>query len=924
MISQLFNVFLFLAGMGGMFFRMARDNDDLVRAVLVLVAGSGCTVFVARARLAVPPGIALPCIGFSLAMFLSSLLTINVPESMVEFLKIGVYQIVFLTLAARARHSFPRGISAQAVVAAIAMALGGIATGYIHTTDTSGKFMLWSNPQVAFSIISTGLFCGAFIVLLGRGTIRTAVMRGLWLMALTGCVLGFLQFYGIDPLRPWDPRSRFFFSLPFLPADVSMFLASIVPGRLDLEGGGVILQLPRLLGIYGNPDFFAPYLLQFIPIAVATAILNPSRRIMGIFMTVFLFLILGLTAVWGAFFSLIVLAPFFIAMTGFAGGRFTESRAMRIAAVFLAAGVALLVILTLVLHASGRKSNAIEERLVKYRMAVAMWQRAPLTGVGLNCYKSWYPAIQQKIRIIHALPFGALGSSFSQENRTHNDILQMIAETGVVGSGLFLWFMTSLLLGSLRYLRKWKTIPPADRANVCGLAGSVLVVLIYAPTNFPFHIVSSAATFWVLAGLLASYQVTGDPPRETAPLPPAGRNTAASPKPPSEAAPFLRPAMQKTLTAASALTALLMTAFCVRLFMGTLEYKRAERYSQGLRPSDPRKAAGQYDKAIRLDPFNAQYAYDFGAMCFNSLGQDAGLAQLADTMLRRSFSLGFVNEDLAFGLGHIAESKARLEKAPRTLEWIPVSEADMFRPDRITARAKSRQYEALTWFTLGTSIRERHDPSRGRRRAILMAELVEADKAYNKRRFALARDLYAGAAGKNPGNYLAIHRLGTISVTPFGDLEAGITDLREAARVSVNEPGLYFDLARVLVASCQPGATRAASKAPSRDHAALILDRYKEARRALEISAALDPENAETAAFLDSLSREPGSPAAGAPENRAAPSGEKPAGYQSVLPQPPRKAGGEAVIYRTVVANASMATVDILTVVDTVSPVIRK
>ena len=772
----LFNSFVFLAGLGSLFFRMARDNDDLVRAVLATAAGAACAWFAVSGG--VPAAITVPALGFAGAMFMSSVGALNPPESLKEFLKIGVYLLVFLGLASSASSPSPAPRPGGTRKLAWGLGLAGLVLALVHASpklDSFREFPLWSGQQVAASIGSSLLFCAAFSLFLMRGSVRAAVVNGLLVMAGAACIIGILQFYGTDPLRPWDPRQPYNIYVREASAAVLNILQALTNGRMEISDGRLVLVLPRILGIYGNPDFFAPYLLQFIPITTALWILSPSRRWLTGGLTVLLVVTLVMTEVWGAFFSIVVIAPFFLSLVGHVRGRLSRAQAVRVAWSFLAAGIVLLLLLTWFLHASQRKSSAINERLLKLRMAGEMWRMAPVSGVGLNAYKSLYPVLQQKVRMQYELPFERLGSSFTQENRTHNDIAQMLAETGVIGTGLFLWLMAALLWAALLKVGEYRSLPAEDRALVVGLGGSVLVILVYALPNFPFHIVSSAGTFWVIAGLLASYRAR-----------PSGES---------------RGGPASLLKWGAAATALIATLFGYRLFMGTLEYKRGD-VEMKRRPPDFAAAEPHYARAIVLDPANAQYCYDFGAMCFNSMATNPGLASRAEELLRKSRLLGFMNEDLAYGLGMLAERRV----------------------DR---------KEALYWFGYATSLNERHEPSRQARLRILSSEVAEAERAWDHRRFSTALRLYRAGVDKNPGNFWALYRAGFLSATPFGDFASGTTWLDSAARMAVNEPSIWLALGRGLAQAGQ------------------LVD----ARRALVRAATLDPKNEEVTGALAQLEK---------------------------------------------------------------------
>ncbi len=855
----IFSAFIFLAGVGGMFFRMARDNDDIVRAIFVFVVGAAATLILARKRLQVPASIALPCLGFTAAMFLSSFVTVYAPESMKEFFKIGIYMLVFITLASCAGMRTGIRVGPVHYLAAAGLTAAGFTLGYLHAHDPSLRttFLLWSAPQVLASLGTSCLFCGAACLVLASGSVRRIAYQALILQAVIACALGISQFYGFDWFRPWDPKQPYDIYIRSLSPQFLIKLASVMGGTLKTEGAETLLVLPRILGIYGNPDFFAPFLLQFIPLTVSVAVFYRARlwRALATILTALLLATLLLTNVRGAFVGLIALAPFLGILLGYASGpqNWREARGfhLRIAGVaaavasllaliglffikpstglylaavmllfayvhahafyllarlaprltkFLIAAGALLILsyvgaFLVLRQTTGVHVGAIEERLVKYRMAAEMWERSPVVGEGLNSYKTFYPRLQQKVRLHHGWPFERLGSSGTQENRTHNDLAQMLAESGVVGAGMFLWLMAALLLGSLRALERRREMAPEKKAELCGLFGAVLAILVYMLPNFPFHIVSSAATFWIIAGLLASHLAleSSDPPRA---LP-------------------VRTA--RLLTAGGTLTIVLVTVFSARLLWGTLEHKKGNAFFEQVHPPQPERATIHFERAVRLDPTNPHIRYEYGAMCFNSSlanpGVDPELPAKARGLLLESLKRGFIGEDLAFGLGHLAESAGDFP-------------------------------EALKWYNIAVELKERHEFARKGRLRILLREMPEAELARSRGRFREARELYAAALKYNPGNWMAALHLGGLSIAPFGDVANGIKYLEEASRLAPNEISVQLSLFNGYM------ATR----------------RVPEARKALAAAVVLDPEEPQVKAAAERFRQvDPGGTSAPSP-----------------------------------------------------------
>ena len=827
-----FTAFLFLTGVGAIFFRVARDNDDVIRMGMGLLAASFMPLVLLAAGPALPLSLAVPTLGLAAATFIASVSTINPADSLKEFAKTGAYLLLFVSLAVGAGRRAGEGPPAGRRWLAAALGAAALVIGAWHSTDTTGQFALYSLPQVLGSLGSAFLLGGAFVLWFSRGTVRDSMLSGGVVLAVAACVIGVGQVVGLDPLRPWDPRQPYENVITGVPGWLAQTLAAVTGGTLRMENGRLGVVLHRILGIHGNPDFFAPYIMQFVPFGVAVAILDPARRTAAWLVTGALLLTLTLTAVWGGFLSLIMLSPFLGMLLGYAAGpmpreegralggrwlaggaaaavlgyplgaavmvlvlvvpawglvagyalaRTNRERAGRIAVAAAVGGALLAAALAFALHASGRKSEAIEERLVKVRMATEMWRMRPFIGVGVNAYRAWHPRIQQAVRLSHNLPFEALGSSFTQENRTHNDLAQMLGETGVVGTGMFLWLMTALLAGGIGRLRRDSALAPGDRAALCGLIGGVAVILIYMLPNFPFHIVSTAGLFWATAGLLASFHPGLSRVRTTG----------------------LGEGARKALGWAAVGTAFVGGVMSWKLLNAVILDRQGQNW---LNQQLPMTAAPFLKKSVDLDPFNPQFAYDYAIAHYNAIRTDRSLAPKAEELLKRARSLGFENDDLEYALGVIAFDGGRLK-------------------------------ESLERVTAAQEISERHGPSRQQRLYLLGLELKSADAAVKRGQWGKARDLCREALKNNPANFLAALRAGEISVTRFKDPDSGVRELEAAVKAGNTEWYLHYAL----------GWTYA------------LAGRKADAEKALTMALTLEPKAGQVRELLDSL-RKPAGP----------------------------------------------------------------
>jgi O-antigen ligase len=113
------------------------------------------------------------------------------------------------------------------------------------------------------------------------------------------------------------------------------------------------------------------------------------------------------------------------------------------------------------------------------RMAAAF----PATGAGFGTFAAAYPAFRSPdVRFFYA--------------HAHNDLVQVAAEAGVLGSILVLALVASVGRALVRAFQGALGI-----AGV-GVAAAVVAILLHALVDFHFHVPANAATAAVLVGLL--------------------------------------------------------------------------------------------------------------------------------------------------------------------------------------------------------------------------------------------------------------------------------------------------------------------------------------------------------------------------------------------------------------------------------------
>jgi O-antigen ligase len=110
----------------------------------------------------------------------------------------------------------------------------------------------------------------------------------------------------------------------------------------------------------------------------------------------------------------------------------------------------------------------------------------PVAGTGLGTLQTVFPAYESlyDARIV---------------NHTHNDYLEVLAETGIAGGICFAWFLGILFVRSLRRLENLSN----SFTSVLHLSGLVACcgILVHSVVDFNLHMPANALLFFLMAHL---------------------------------------------------------------------------------------------------------------------------------------------------------------------------------------------------------------------------------------------------------------------------------------------------------------------------------------------------------------------------------------------------------------------------------------
>ncbi len=148
-----------------------------------------------------------------------------------------------------------------------------------------------------------------------------------------------------------------------------------------------------------------------------------------------------------------------------------------------------------------------------------MFLKKPILGWGLGTF----PIVYTQFRTFYTNFF---------INEAHNDYLQLLVETGLLGFAIMVWFLVSLYRGAIKKIKNWSNDVGGAMTLACllGLSG----ILVHSAVDFNLQIPANAALFYVLCTVAAS-QPLARPARK--------RRTIRS-KPPEDVAASQEPLQQ--------------------------------------------------------------------------------------------------------------------------------------------------------------------------------------------------------------------------------------------------------------------------------------------------------------------------------------------------------------------------------------------
>jgi len=359
-----------------------------------------------------------------------------------------------------------------------------------------------------------------------------------------------------------------------------IYLVFLVGILLSITGIYQFIRGNVVAGTMVNANILAGYLAMVIPSATGLilSLSNSINRefikshlfyfVSWLLMVACLFLTKSPGAIIGVVFGICVIIYFRQGKQIFVKFRY----------IFIVAALAAVVLVVLKL-----RQLQVLDRLLWWWGALKMVCQRPLIGVGLGGFKTAYARYK----------LTGLNPSYP-----YNYFLQLAAEMGVVGLGVFLWFLFTVGKQIKFLFRDFKLF-----SVEVGALGSIVAILSNNIIDYNLHVPANAILFWVLLGLLIATSRTKARNSGGGDLLVRGQRLGKTNK--------------LLLTGVITFSILGMAMGITRLSLANRHYQlgkrifhigNLEKLVKGER-NNLEKAEFEYGRAIELDPMNSWYHY---------------------------------------------------------------------------------------------------------------------------------------------------------------------------------------------------------------------------------------------------------------------------------------------------------------------------
>jgi O-antigen ligase len=360
-----------------------------------------------------------------------------------------------------------------------------------------GIFLLWAlkrlnsreiklSPNALY--LPTAMFLALILAQIGLRT--SAYLYATRYEALRYISYGIVLLIAAECVRTTETRKRFALVMTVFGALYAFF--ALVQ---DLTSNGRIFWLRTvrfhggMFGTYVNRDHYAGLMEMLLPIPLTLSLshlLRAEKRILVGFCAVLMASTIFLCGSRGG------MVAFVLEMVLLAILTFGESRRLPAVVAYVLLCVSTVGFIFLSSNGQGLArigdlSAGIRPQIVKD--GLRMFTDRPVLGWGLATFPTVYPRYRSFYTNLSV-------------NEAHNDYVQLLVETGVLGFALMVWFLVQVYRRGFSHLQHWQN--GWDRAISVSALTACTGILVHSLVDFNLHIPANAALFYASCALAAS------------------------------------------------------------------------------------------------------------------------------------------------------------------------------------------------------------------------------------------------------------------------------------------------------------------------------------------------------------------------------------------------------------------------------------
>jgi tetratricopeptide (TPR) repeat protein len=261
----------------------------------------------------------------------------------------------------------------------------------------------------------------------------------------------------------------------------------------------------RCVSTFGNPDFISSYLILLLPISIHKFFSTKKSfyKILWVMISIIMLTTLFSTSCRSSMLGLVIgmlVYLYFYLQIGVHKKRY-----------FIKVIVLVVVLSSSIIYFSpqgkevmsrikesfsfNQKNQAIYQRLLIWNSGMDMFLDKPITGVGWGLFELMYPEYQGKH--LYDKKFSGYRT---HANNAHNEILEQLSQIGILGFGIFIWFLICFFNMIIKIFNN-ENLDKLKRMEFIAILSSVIAMLVDNMLNVSLHFIVPMMIFWFLVGV---------------------------------------------------------------------------------------------------------------------------------------------------------------------------------------------------------------------------------------------------------------------------------------------------------------------------------------------------------------------------------------------------------------------------------------